>query len=134
MGAWGVLAFDNDDANDWASRLETTADLSLVVQAFARVGDTDEYLEAPQASKALAACEVLARQPGRPGYHNAYTNRVDVWVAQHSLKPPAALLARGRSVIDRILNENSELRQLWAEGNPSAWLAAVEDLRNRLRV
>ena len=27
MGAWGVLAFDNDDANDWAYDLEEADDL-----------------------------------------------------------------------------------------------------------
>ena len=28
MGAWGVLAFDNDDANDWAYGLEEADDHS----------------------------------------------------------------------------------------------------------
>jgi hypothetical protein len=30
MGAWGELAFDNDTANDWASDLQDSGDLSLV--------------------------------------------------------------------------------------------------------
>jgi hypothetical protein len=34
MGAWGFLAFDNDDANDWAYDLDVTGDLSLVESAF----------------------------------------------------------------------------------------------------
>jgi hypothetical protein len=29
MGAWGVRAFDNDDANDWAHDLDGVSDLSL---------------------------------------------------------------------------------------------------------
>jgi len=61
MGAWGVLAFDNDEANDWAYDLVEADDLSLVESAFDMVAAADDYLEAPDASNALAACEVLAR-------------------------------------------------------------------------
>ena len=134
MGAWGVLAFDNDDANDWASGLEKTSDLSLVVSAFAQVDEAEDYLEAPIATEALAACEVLARLLGRPGYQNAYTEKLDQWVKQHPQKPSPALLERASAVIERVLADKSELRELWDEGEPEEWLQAVEDLRSRVRV
>ena len=133
MGAWGVLAYDNDDANDWACGLDDVTNLSLVEQAFAAVETAVAYLEAPQACEALAACEVLARLLGHPSYHNAYTRKVDEWVGRHPLKPSPRLLARASSVIDRILGEKSELRELWEEGDAGEWLTAVEDLRSRLR-
>ncbi len=69
MGAWGVLAFDNDTANDWAYGLDGVDDLGLVESAFdevAEVGGDD--LDSDLACNALAACEVLARLRGRPGY------------------------------------------------------------------
>lgn len=134
MGAWGVLAFDNDDANDWAYDLEGADDLSLVESAFDTVEEADDYLEAPDASNALAACEVLARLNGKPGYKNAYTEKVDEWVAAHLQTPSPSLVSRANAAIDRILGENSELKELWAESDEnSAWLASVEDLRQRLR-
>ncbi len=68
MGAWGVLAFDNDDANDWAYGLENISDLSLVESAFSQLEAADNYLEAPAACEALAACEVIARLLGHTGY------------------------------------------------------------------
>lgn len=37
LGAWGVLAFDNDTANDWAYDLEGADDLSLVRSALDEV-------------------------------------------------------------------------------------------------
>jgi hypothetical protein len=37
MGAWGVPAFDNDAANDWAYELEEVHDLSLVETALDEV-------------------------------------------------------------------------------------------------
>src|SRR5690606_30203174 len=110
MGAWGVLAFDNDDANDWAYGLDDVADLSLVESAFQAVEEAGEDLEAPDAANALAACEVLARLRGKPGYTDAYTEKVDQWVADHPLSPSPALLRWADAVIDRILSEDSELK------------------------
>lgn len=130
MDAWGVLAFDNDIANDWAYDLERFSDLSLIEAAFNAVND--DYLDQYLACNALAACEVLARLLGRAGYNNSCTKRVDEWVSQHHIVPPPALLKRGTEVIDRILREDSELRELWSEGDDSQWKAAVEDLRRRL--
>ncbi len=134
MGAWGVLAFDNDTANDWAYGLDDVADLSLVKSAFDEVAEVgDDYLDQDVACNALAACEVLARLGGKPGYTNAYTEKVDEWVAAHKLVPPPRLLARASAVIDRILGEQSELRELWDEGDGTEWREAMEDLRQRLR-
>ena len=133
MGAWGVLAFDNDDANDWAYGLDRASDLSLVESAFAEVESAGAgYLEQGTACDALAACEVIARLRGRPGYTNAYTEKVDQWVAAHRIEPPGGLVTRGGAVIVRILGPESELRELWEEAGDEEWLAAVEDLRNRM--
>jgi hypothetical protein len=133
MGAWGVLAFDNDDANDWAYGLDDVSDLTLVESAFSQLEEADDYLEAPTACEALAACEVLARLLGHPGYSNSYTEKVDEWVRQHAIAPSPKLIARAQSAIDRILADKSELRDLWEEGDASEWRAVVEDLRDRLR-
>lgn len=134
MGAWGVLAFDNDTANDWAYGLDEAEDLTLVESALNEVAATgDDDLDSDLACEALAACEVLARLRGHPGYQNAFTEVVDAWVSAHPLEPSAGLLARASAAIDRILGENSELRELWDEADGVAWRAAVEDLRLRLR-
>lgn len=135
MGAWGHLPFDNDTTNDWAYDLEDVDDLSLVQSAFEELEAVGaEYLDQDIACNALGACEVLARLLGQPGYTNAYTQKVDDWVAAHRIKPPPPLLARASAAIDRILGSDSELRELWEEGGkPGAWRAAVEDLRARLQ-
>ncbi len=129
-----MLAFDNDDANDWAHDLDRVSDLSLVESAFQQVEalDSTSYLEQGVACNALAACEVLARLRGRPGYTNAYTEKVDQWVAAHPIDPPTALITRGEAVIDRILAPGSELRDVWEEAGDEEWRAAVDDLRSRM--
>jgi hypothetical protein len=133
VGAWGALVFDNDDANDWAYDLENVTDLSLVKSALDRVDAAGAgYLEQGIACNALDACEVLARLKGQPGYTNAYTEKVDKWVAAHRIDPPAELITRGNAAIDRILGSDSELKELWKESGDAEWLTAVEDLRRRL--
>ena len=128
-----MLAFDNDDANDWAYGLDGVSDLSLVESAFAEVESASGgNLEPGAACNALAACEVLARLRGRPGYTNAYTEKVDRWVASHPIAPPSGLIARGGAVIVRILGPESELREVWEEAGDEEWRTAVENLRNRM--
>ena len=135
MGAWGLRALDNDDACDWADGLDDATDLSpaeTALGALEAVGD--EYLDSVVASTALAACDVLARCLGKPGYQSANTRNADAWVAKHKLKPPPALLKRAENAIDRILGDDSELRQLVEESQHGVeWRALVEDLRQRLR-
>jgi hypothetical protein len=124
MGAWGVLAFDNDEANDWAYGLDEVSDLSLVDGAFGRVeASAGRYLEQSDAAEALGACEVVARLRGRSGYINAYTDKVDKWVAEHPISPSTELIARGSAVIDR---------ELWEEAGDGEWRVAVADLRRRM--
>jgi hypothetical protein len=135
MGAWGQLAFDNDTANDWAYGLEDVDDLSLVEAAFDELEEVGaDYLDSDIACNALGACEVLARLVGHSGYTNVYTEKVDQWVAAHQLKPSPTLLKRASAAIDRILADDSELRELWEEGDEGdVWRQSVEDLRVRIR-
>jgi hypothetical protein len=131
MGAWGERAFDNDTACDWTIDFARSGDLALVEAAFddlERVDPAD--LVSRVATRALAACEVVARLRGQPGYQNAYTKQVDAWVAASDLVPAAALVRRAVAAIDRILGERSELRELW-EGDDT-WRVAMLDLRRRL--
>lgn len=131
MGAWGPLAFDNDTANDWADDLEGVTDLSLVTGAFDELEEVgDDYLDQDVACCALAACEVLARCRGNAGYKNAYTEKVDAWVAGRPQTVSATLVKRALHAIQRILGDDSELKELW-DGDKE-WLEGVEDLRQRL--
>jgi hypothetical protein len=131
MGAWGVLAFDNDDANDWSYGLEKVNDLSLVVAALSAAANSTGFLDAHEGCEALAACEVVARLRGNPGYRNPYTEVMDKWVKEHPSPPSTQLVEQALQAIDRVQGEGSELRELW-DGQPR-WLDALEDLRQRLQ-
>lgn len=132
MGAWSHEPFGNDDALDWACGLEGADDLSLVEEAIERALDADEYLEAPEASEAVAAVEVLAKLLGRGTQADSYTEQVDEWVKSVSVKPSAALLDKANRALERILGENSELRELWEGSGAQEWLNSIAALQRAI--
>lgn len=135
MGAWGVRAFDNDTAGDWADRFKYGAKLNHVTSALAAIDvvDDDAPLDPDGVCKALAACEVLARLRGNPGYQNPHTEAVDAWVAENPFQPPPQMLKLADRAIDRILDDRSKLRQYRKdEAADQEWRDAVEELRSRV--
>lgn len=132
MGAWSHEPFGNDDANDWAYDLEETNDLSLIEEALDNVLEADDDLDAPDASIAVAAVEVLAKLLGKGTQMDAYTEEIDEWVKSISIKPDAALIAKANRALDRVLDENSELRELWEEGGADDWLQSINALRTAI--
>ena len=128
MGAWSHEPFGNDDANDWAYELEEAEDLSYVETALDAVLETDGYLEAPEASCAVAAVEVIAKLLGKGTQSDAYTEKVDEWVKRVRAKPPRPLLEKAQRALERIRGEQSELKELWHEGNAAEWEASLKSL------
>jgi len=134
MGTWGVRAFENDDACDWAYGLDEATDFSLVEVAFSEVECTRGDLDMPEACNALAACEVVARALGRPGYQDSHTEGVDAWVEKHKLRPMPRLVERAQAAIDRVMGKNSFLREAFeSSADADEWKEAMADLRARLK-
>lgn len=136
MGAWGVGNFDNDSACDWAYGLEKVQDLSLVNAALQRVLDCgpQDYLDSSDACDALAAGEVVARLQGNWGTRNSYTESADKWVESNPTDVSDATNKSVLKVIERIQQDNSELRDLWSEAGDSyaEWQSVIEDLETRI--
>ncbi|MGV3772086.1 MAG: DUF4259 domain-containing protein [Verrucomicrobiales bacterium] len=133
MGAWDHTSFGNDEACDWAYELEDCADLSFVEQTLDKVVNNAEYLETFEAAEAIAAAETVARLQGRHGIQNAYSETVDQWVEAHPIIPPPALIAKAHAALDRILDGNSELFDLWEESDSfEEWKGAMIDLKERI--
>jgi hypothetical protein len=135
MGAWSHESFGNDDACDWVAQLEEHDNFCFVestLDVLLKVGG--EYLEAPEASEAIAAAEVVARSQGNFGSKNDNSQNVNAWVERVNLRPPPALIDKTCRALDRILTEPSELMELWGESEESeAWQSEVKGLRARVR-
>jgi hypothetical protein len=134
MGAWASDSFGDDDACDWAYELEDCNDLSFIEATLDRVLETaDCYLEAPDASRAIAAVEAIARLQGNWGERSPYSEAVDKWVEKTKLTPSKVLVLKAHRAIERILSKQSELLELWQESEEfENWRTAVRALRSRV--
>ncbi|HJV03191.1 MAG TPA: DUF4259 domain-containing protein [Burkholderiaceae bacterium] len=134
MATWATHAFGNDYALDWAEDLQETRNMEAVENTLdTALGNQGEVLEAPFAAEALVAIEVIARLQGHWGLRDDDTEILDLWIAEHPQRARQDLAEKAHRVIDRILSEQSELRQLWAETEHyDDWRAAVEELRGRV--
>ena len=93
MGTWSIHAFGNDEAADFAIELSEVDDLELIHTALEDVITADEYLEAPEADRGVAAAAVLVLLNGQkvPGPAD---EAVTAWVKRQSPKPDPALLTQ----------------------------------------
>lgn len=133
MGAWGDGSFENDDACDLACELTECTDLSLLEEALSAAINPDDYVEAPEAGRALAAVEVVLALLGRPTAAIAEEEELMAWVAACNQVPSPALLSLAHLVLQRVQAENCELRELKEESDGlQAWMAEVHALQSYL--
>lgn len=134
MGAWGNGSFDNDDAADFIADVTDGSDVAPVRDIFATVLAADEYLEAPDASQAIAAAEIVAAALGRPTNAALQEDGLADWLERAMPIADPGLAKQAMQVLDRILAPKSELRELWEESDEFAdWQAAIIGLRSHLQ-
>lgn len=129
MGAWDSGPFDNDDAADFAARVEDAPGWATVKDALQSALRSD-YLEAPQASEAVAAAAFVAA---------AHSGDADLVTEERAsvLKvlgaAPADLRVLATEALTRVAGD-SELAELWNESEDGAkpWLAHLSAIGARL--
>ena len=130
MGAWGPGSFENDDALDWLGEMIASDDgAGALYWAFEAVTDAPGYVQAPEASAALAAAEIVAALHGRPAAD--LPEEAAAWVRANAGSVSLEALSMARTVV-RFVRRFSELRDLWDEADPAPWYARVNDLLDRL--
>ncbi len=134
MGAWGAGRLENDTSLDWLDWLGQGAAARKLRQALQRVADNDGYIDADEASEAVAAAELVAALLGQaaPDLPPAVEERLaDAPVDADGLAcelQPLALVALNR------VRMISELRALWDESShATGWAKALGELERRLR-
>jgi hypothetical protein len=134
MGAWGVGNFENDDALDWVIDLESAKDMKIIQSAFeAVIQSAEDYVDAWEASVALAAAEVVSALLRTP--HPKLPDDVVAWVSQQhgkSLVVEKLIIEQALRALSIIAAE-SELQELWEETDEfDLWRAEVNALIARL--
>jgi hypothetical protein len=129
MGGWGTGSFENDEAAGWLAHLAAIGPADLA-KIFTHASDDASYLEAPAASIAVAAAEVLAALNGSPA--PAAPPAIDEWVKKYSRISTPELNALAVRALERV-RRNSELKDLWMEADGlNDWVAAIRELQSRL--
>jgi hypothetical protein len=134
MGTWSHESFGNDTANDWAYELEDATDFSVIETALqVALDEGDEYLDADLAMEAIAAIEVIAKRLGKGTQSDVYTEKVDQWLETISEQPSDDLLSLAKRVLERIVADDSELKELWLESDEyELWLGNIQQLKDAL--
>jgi hypothetical protein len=135
MGTWGTGVFDNDDAADFSGDLDDAepSDRSrLIHEALTVAADNSDYLESPEANTAIAAAAIVASlQPDGPGVDSTYGP--DFLAAGETIELPEDMVELSLRAIARVLDEESEWRELWEESDGlDEAIAALEPIRAAL--
>ena len=129
-GTFGTESFSNDAALDWVANELKPGGQKAIERAIRVVTKTTEYLEAPEACKAIAACEVLAAAQGRAG-SNLPKDVLEL-AKKLTSNQGDALRKEAVAAIERILKD-SELKGLWSETPKyEEWRKSVLQLKARI--
>jgi hypothetical protein len=135
MGTWGTGPFDNDTAADWCGDLDDADPaerVEMIRETLAGAAEELGYLDRDGADQAVAAAAVVASQlPGAERVTSPYAptfltdgERIDV---------PPDLPALAVRALDRVVEDDSEWRDLWEDSDEAeAAFAAVKQLRDVL--
>jgi hypothetical protein len=130
-GAWGTGSFENDTASDWVYEIENTRGSEVLLSAIREVFKTD-YKDADVCTNAIAAAEVIASI--KDGDSNNLPESLVKWVASNkSIYEPEMAKFALKALEACKSTANSELAQLWSEGDSSGWDAQINKLELRLK-
>ena len=84
--------------------------------------------------EAIAAIEVIAKRLGKGTQSDVYTEKVDQWLETISEQPSDDLLSLAKRVLERIVADDSELKELWLESDEyELWLGNIQQLNDALQ-
>lgn len=133
MGAWGVEAFQNDQALDWVWELERDGGKTMLTKALDTVNNlpAGEYLDGDYGREAIATAELVAALKGsRLKY---LPENAEKWLEKNPTANTPDLSPQCLTALDRILNEG-ELAALWADSKyDKEWRAYMAGLQSRLK-
>ena len=127
MGAWSHEPIGNDDALDFLDDLSAEPNWALVRAAFLPT-QNDDYLEAPEASAAVAAAAVVAAARAGREIDEEYAGIIGKLGPMPLDLPQSAIAALTK------VGAGSELDELWSDSEDyEAWRTTLSQLENELK-
>ncbi|MBL7946183.1 MAG: DUF4259 domain-containing protein [Flavobacteriales bacterium] len=133
MGAWDTGIFDDDTAIDVLASLSLADPLEQMNEWFANVADSD-YVEYTDGQCILVSGAIIDAALNGTMYRCDDEETLSAVVSVVNEKDPGSLKATAVLHLQRLLGENSELRELWEENDElyPIWRQNVQDIIGRL--
>lgn len=123
-------AFGNETARDWLRTLFPSSTDEHIIRAFLAVVQSESFVDAQDAERAVAAAEMVALSHGSGAPDDP--QECTLWVKRNNYKAALELVNAAVEVVERIF-ANSELKELWerTEGMIQ-WKTEIHSLISRL--
>lgn len=123
-------AFGNETAREWLRTLFPSSTDEHIIRAFLAVVQSESFVDAQDAERAVAAAEMVALSHGAGAPDNP--QECSMWVRRNNYKAAPELVTASVEVIERIFS-NSELKELWERTDGMIqWKTEIHSLMSRL--
>ena len=138
MGAWGHGFFEDDSALDFMIDLEEDDNPKEDISNALKIGVEAEYLETDEGNAIIVAAAYIDRQINGTKYSEPETDEpldVDTFPDRHPEIDFKELRSNAVLALNKVLDEKSELNELWAENEEDypSWRQGIEKLIQRLK-
>ncbi len=129
MGTWSNGPFDNDDAAELMIELENAPSWDTLRSAFDDVLAAEDYLEAPEGARAVAAAALITVATGKGD-----VSAQDIHMILDDMGAvPEDLPELARQALKRVTTGDSEIRELYLDsGGYVEWLETVTAIETML--
>ena len=137
MGTWGTGYFEDDSALDFMSNIERSNDPKrILAKAFDKAIKSD-YLESDEGTAVIVSAAYVDRQVNGTKFtpqNNSQPLEIDTFPDRCPDQNFLDLKAKAVAALARILGENSEINELWAENDEAypEWREGIQQLIARL--
>lgn len=137
MGTWGTGYFEDDAALDFMIDIEQSNDPKrMLAKAFDSAIKSD-YIESDEGSAVIVAAAYVDRQVNGTKFTTESDGApldIDTFPDRHPDQNFLDLKVKAVSALARILGDNSEINEVWAENDEeySTWREGIQQLIGRL--
>lgn len=139
MGTWGHNFFENDAAFDYMADIEESDNPKTLMEEILASALEAEYLESDEAEGVIVVAIYIDRQQNGTLYSDPDSDEpldVDTFPDRHSNLDLRSLKQDAIIALRKVLDENSELFELWSENEElqPLWEQKIKDLVARLEM
>ena len=137
MGTWGTGFFDDDGALDFMADIEESRDPKRVIEKAFDTAIKSDYIESHEGIAVIVSAAYVDRQLSGTRFSTPNQNVVlpiDSFPNRNPGQNFSDLKIKAAAALAKILEENSEINELWAENDDEypIWRSGVQQLIDRL--